>query len=149
MVKAEAPKRFLLTVAYPVYSPDVAVAKDGKIDVAAPNVVEQACWDFMGKGCRLGMWHEDGFDDCAVVKENYIYRNPQPWVQTTPAGKVQVIMQGDWLVGSVLTKSTWRLYESGLIGGVSVQGTADRLNRPTQQTVEEIRRRRAWQTQTN
>jgi hypothetical protein len=139
VLKADDERRFLLTVAYPAYKPDVAVAADGFVDVASDRVVEDACWRYLRKGARVGMWHQKGFEKCAEVVENYIYRGPT-WVVKAPNGTEQRIEAGDWLVGMILTPDAWTLYKSKQIGGVSVQGGA-RRSMPTQDTLDRIRRR--------
>lgn len=139
VIKADDSKHFLLTVAYPAWKPDVAVAADGHIDVAPADVVEKACWSFMRKGARVGMWHEPGNEDAAEVVESYIHR-ADPWVIKAADGTEQVIMPGDWLVGLKLAPKPWAMYKAGLIGGVSPQGGA-RRQRPSKQTLEQIRSR--------
>lgn len=125
VIKADDAKRFLLTVAYPAWKPDVAIAADGHIDVAPADIVERACWNFMRKGARLGMWHQREVTDEAEVVENYIYRG-EPWVMKAANGTEQIIMPDDWLVGIVCSPATWALYKSDAIGGVSPQGGARR-----------------------
>lgn len=139
VVKADDAKRFLLTVAYPVFKPDVSVAADGHIDVASDEVVERACWNFMRKGARLGIGHEPGHEDVGEVVENYIWRG-EPWVLKAADNTEQVIMPGDWLVGMVLRDEGWTLYKSGLLGGVSVQGGAQRRT-PSPATLDRVRSR--------
>lgn len=125
VVKAIDEQRFLLTVAYPAMKADVGVAQDGHRDFAPADVVERAAHNFMLKGAKLGMWHEDGHDDCAEVVESYIWR-ADPWVVKAEDGSTQTIMPGDWLVGSILSEESWAMYKSGTIGGVSPQGRAQR-----------------------
>lgn len=137
VVKAQSAKRYLLTVAYPAYKADVAIAADGHIDIAPSEIVERACWSFMRKGAHLGMWHEDGHSDCGEVVENYVYR-ADPWVIKAADGTEQIIMPGDWLVGLILTPRNWSMYEAGLIGGVSPQGRAQRQS-PSQETLALMR----------
>lgn len=139
VIKADDSQRFLLTVAYPAYKTDAAVAADGHIDVASDQVVERACWNFMRKGAKLGMWHKDGNSDCGEVVENYVWRG-EPWVLKAADGTDQTIMPGDWLVGMILTEPTWALYKARLIGGVSPQGGA-RRRLPSAETLERMRSR--------
>jgi len=139
VLKAMEEKRYLLTVAYPAYRPDVAIAADGHIDVAPTDIVEKAAWSFMRKGCRVGMWHQDGNPDAAEVVETYIYR-ADPWVIKAADGTDQIVMPGDWLVGAILSPYTWSLYKSGRIGGVSPQGGAHR-QAPSAETLERVRSR--------
>jgi Putative phage serine protease XkdF len=139
VIKADDAKRFLLTVAYPAYKFDVALAADGHIDVAPEDVVERACWGFMRKGARLGMWHEKGHEDAGEVVENYIHRG-DPWHIKAADGTDQTIMPGDWLVGIVCSEYTWALYKSDAIGGVSPQGGASRQS-PSEATLARVRSR--------
>jgi|HubBroStandDraft_6_1064221.scaffolds.fasta_scaffold03839_2 hypothetical protein len=139
VIKADDTKRFLLTVAYPAWKPDVAVAADGHIDVAPADVVERACWNFMRKGARLGMYHQRDVTDEAEVVENYIYRG-DPWVIKAANGTEQLVMPDDWLVGIVCSPSTWSLYKSNAIGGVSPQGGARRRS-PSADTLARVRSR--------
>ncbi len=127
VIKADPEQRYLLTVAYPAWKADIAVAADGHIDFAPDAVVVRACWNFMRKGCELGLYHEDGHDPAALgeVVENYIFR-ADPWVIKAADGTEQVIMPGDWLIGAILTPATWRMFKAGLIGGVSPEGRAAR-----------------------
>jgi hypothetical protein len=139
VIKADDAKRFLLTVAYPAYKFDVAVAADGHMDVASEDVVERACWNFMRKGARLGLWHEAGHSDAGEVVENYIYRG-EPWLIKAADGTDQTIMPGDWLVGIVCSEYTWALHKSDAIGGVSPQGGA-RRRLPSEATLARVRSR--------
>jgi hypothetical protein len=138
VIKADDEKRFLLTVAYPAYKADIAIAADGHIDVAPADVVERACWGFMRKGAKLGMWHESGHNPGEVV-ENYIHRG-DPWVIKAADGTQHTIMPGDWLVGIVCSERTWALYKSNAIGGVSPQGGA-RRQLPSAATLARVRSR--------
>lgn len=139
VIKADESKHFLLTVAYPAWKPDVAVAADGHVDFAPDNVLEEACWYFMRKGAKVGMWHEPGHEDEAEVVENYIWR-ASPWVSKSPDGDDQVVMPGDWLVGLRLKNRAWQLWKSRRIGGVSPQGGA-RRRLPTPESLERVRSR--------
>lgn len=139
VLKADDERRFLLTVAYPVYKSDTAIAADGRIDVAGEKAVENACWRFLRKGAKTGMYHQTGFGHQAEVVENYIYRGPT-WIIKTPKGTSEKIEPGDWLVGMILTPEAWSLYKAGIIGGVSVQGSAKRAA-PSQETLAAVRRR--------
>lgn len=122
VIKANEEDKFLLMVAY---SPNRMPLRgaDKKTDVASPRVLEKACWLFMAKGAKTGMWHEAGHEAEAVCVENYVYRNPVPW---HIEGTDTVIKQGDWVVGFLLSDAAWGLYKSGQIGGVSMQGDAGR-----------------------
>jgi hypothetical protein len=126
ILKSSDEDRFLLTVAY---SPNRIPLKgaDGYLDVATPEVLEKACWRFAMNGYRTGMWHTDGYDGVAQVVENYIYRNPSPWVVKDANETTTTIREGDWLVGLILNEEAWVLYKAGMIGGVSMQGDAKRV----------------------
>lgn len=125
VIKADDAKRYLLTVAYPAMKADVSVAADGHRDFAPPDVIEMAAWNFMRKGARLGLWHQDGHDDAATTVESYIYRGPD-WTVTAADGSEQLIKSGDWLLGVICSPETWSLYQRGEVGGVSPQGGARR-----------------------
>ncbi|MDE2104335.1 MAG: hypothetical protein KGL39_44265 [Patescibacteria group bacterium] len=125
VLKADEENRFVLLMAYsPNHIPQRG--QDQFIDVARPMVLEKACWRFMDNGAKAGLWHEPGHENEARVVENYIYRNPEPWVIKGNNGQEQVIKQGDWIVGFILSPTAWGLYKQGLIGGASPQGSAGR-----------------------
>lgn len=125
IVKASAVDRFILTVAYPAMKADVGRAKDGFRDFADADAVEKACWEFMEKGCKVGLWHEKGHEDCGKVLENSIYRGPD-W----EAAPGHTVKSGDWIVGTRLSGYAWEMYEKGLIGGSSPQGPCERVLNP-------------------
>lgn len=135
VIKSDEEDRFLLMVAY---SPHVMPHRgaDHRIDIASPRVLEKACWRFMAKGARTGMWHEDGHADESVCVENYIYRNPQPW-DVHGDGSL-LVKDGDWVVGFQVSPAAWELYKSGQIGGVSMQGRAGR-KKPSAETLARVR----------
>ena len=125
VLKADDENRFLLLVAYSANKMPLRGA-DHHIDIARPEVLEKACWRFMDNGAKVGLWHEEGHEKSARIVENYIYRNPEPWVLKAPNGDEQVIKQGDWVVGVICDIPTWQLYKSGQIGGASPQGACRR-----------------------
>lgn len=125
VVKSDATRRYTLTVAYPANSPDVSVARDGHKDFAGVAAVEDAAWDYMVKSRNIGLWHADGTDGAGEVVESYIYRGPD-WAITAADGSEQVIKAGDWLLGVRWNESTWDRIQKGEIGGISVQGRAQR-----------------------
>lgn len=137
VLKSSDEDQYLLTV---VYSPNRMPIRgaDGKTDVASPRVLEKACWMWMAKGAKTGMWHETGHDHEAVCVESYIYRNPVPWVVKHPDGTETVIKEGDWLAGFVLSNHAWGLYKSGRIGAVSMQGDAGR-KAPSAETLARVK----------
>ena len=124
VIKSDDEQRYVLMVAYPALKADVSTAQDGHRDFGQAPVIEQACFNFMRKGCKLGMWHQDGYDPGEVV-ENYVYRGPT-WVTKSDDGTEQIIEPGDWLVGMILTPPVWDMYKAGVIGGASPQGKAKR-----------------------
>lgn len=139
VLKAAEEDRFLLLVAY---SPNRMPHRgaDGAIDIVQPRVLEKACWRFMDNGAKVGLWHEPGHGDAARVVENYIYRNPVPWVMKSPAGVEEIVQEGDWVTGMILTRPTWKLYKANLIGGASPQGACSRVE-PRPETLERVRSR--------
>ena len=124
VIKSNDEQRYVLMVAYPSLKKDTAVAQDGFIDFGTAPVIEKACFSFMRKGCKLGMWHKEGYYPGEVV-ENYIYRGPT-WITKSDDGTEQIIEPNDWLVGMILTPPVWDMYKQGLIGGASPQGKAKR-----------------------
>ena len=126
IIKAAAPQRFLLTVAYSASKMPLRGA-DTYIDLVDPEILERACWKFADNGFGVGLYHEDGNADCARVVENYIYRNPVPWVMKAADGTVVEVTAGDWLVGAILKPKTWEQFEKGLIGPTSIQGRVSRI----------------------
>lgn len=136
VLKARDEDRFLLMVAY---SPNRMPLRgaDGKTDLASPRVLEKACWHFMAKGAKTGMWHESGHESEAVCVENYVYRNPVSWAVKNGEHET-VIKEGDWIVGFVLSEPAWEMYKAGEIGGVSMQGAASR-KKPSAETLARSR----------
>ena len=124
VIKSDAKQRYVLMVAYPSMKADVSTAQDGFRDFGQASVIEKACFNFMRKGCKLGMWHKEGYDPGEVV-ENYIYRGPT-WITKSDDGTEQIIEPNDWLVGMILNPDVFEMYEKGLIGGASPQGRAKR-----------------------
>jgi hypothetical protein len=129
--------RFLLLVGY---SPNTMPHRgaDGFLDVASPRAVEKACWRFLLNGGKAGTMHKAGGENAFRVVENGIYRNEIPWVIKSPDGPDQVIRQGDWVIGMILSKETWADYKAGLFGSGSLQGAAERMP-ATAETLERIR----------
>lgn len=125
VVKAEDERRYTLTVAYPANKPDASVARDGFRDFAGTQAVEDAAWDYMTKSRNVGLWHESGTDGSGEVVESYIYRGPE-WAIKAADDSEQIVKSGDWLLGIRWSETTWPLVKEGKIGGVSVQGMADR-----------------------
>lgn len=137
VLKTEDERRYTLTVAYPANKADTAVAADGYRDFAGPQAVEDACWSYTTKSRQVGLWHADGTDGAGDVVESYIYRGPD-WTVQAADGSEQVIKAGDWLLGIRWSEQTWPLVKQGLIGGVSMQGSATRRV-PSAEAVEQLR----------
>lgn len=126
VLKSRDEDHFLLTVVYSPHRMPLRGA-DGKTDLASPRVLEKACWRFMAKGARSGMWHEAGHEAEATCVENYMYRNPVPWIVEHPDGSRTVVKEGTWLAGFILSDRAWAEYKAGRLGGVSMQGDAGRM----------------------
>lgn len=141
MVKSQPERRFGLYCAYPANRVDVSVAADGYQDFASPEAVEDGAWSFMTKSRRIGLWHAQGVDDAGTCVESYIYRGPD-WNVTAADGSQQVIKAGDWLVGIIWEPEPWKLVKSGMINGVSMQGSATR-RKPTPEALAAVRQREA------
>lgn len=137
VIKSNDEQRYVLMVAYPSMKADKGIAQDGFRDFGSAPVVEAACFNFMRKGCKLGMWHKQGYEDCGEVVENYIYRGPT-WVTKSDDGTEQVIEPNDWLVGMILTPEVFEMYKAGIIGGASPQGRAKRRI-PDSSTLAQLR----------
>lgn len=125
VVKAEAARRYTLTMGYPADLLDAAVARDGHIDFASPDEVEKAAWGFLASSPEVGLYHADGTEGAGHIVESYIYRGPD-WTVQAADGSSQVIKAGDWLIGTVWNDAAWDLIKKGEIGGTSMQGTAAR-----------------------
>lgn len=126
VVKASDEDRFLLLV---VYDPNRMPLRgaDQRVDLASPRVLEKACWRFMENGARGGLNHEPGHPEAIRCVENYVYRNPVPWVTDHPDGSQTVVKAGTWLAGFILDEPTWADYKAGKYSGVSMQGDAARI----------------------
>lgn len=121
VVKASAPRRYTLSMGYPAYQPDVAVARDGHLDFASAEEVEKAAWGYLANGAGVGLYHEDGTEGAGRIVESYIYRGPD-W----QIGDNKVVKEGDWLIGTIWSEPAWADIEAELINGTSMQGTAAR-----------------------
>lgn len=133
VVKAQEEQRFLLMVGY---SPNRMPRRgaDGFLDIASPETVEKACWRFMLNGAGAGLMHKAGGENAFKVVENYVYRNPEPWVMKATDGSTQTIHAGDWVIGALCSEQTWKDYRAGKYGSGSVQGGAKR-DAPTPETL--------------
>lgn len=140
VVKSDDERRYTLTVAYPANKPDAGVARDGHQDFASAAEVENMAWDYMLKSRQVGLWHENGTEGSGDVVESYIYRGPD-WRITAADGSEQVVKSGDWLLGVRWAEDTFPLVKSGEIGGVSMQGKANRRV-PTPRDIANLRKNR-------
>ena len=133
LVKASDERRYTLVVAYPANQLDVSVAADGHRDFASKEALEEAAWNYLRKGGKIGLWHADGTEDAGERVESYVWPGDD-W--TTPSG--YVVKQGDWMLGIVWTPEAWELVKEGKIGGVSMQGSAKR-RQPTAEAIAALR----------
>jgi hypothetical protein len=123
IAKDAEPQKFVLGIAYQA-GPDPRIAKglDGGRDYFSEAELERACHSFMLSGQQHGMFHADGTEGAARPVENYIYRNPIPWV----VGPDLVVRKGDWVLGALLDDRPWELVQAGKANGWSPQGVAHR-----------------------
>jgi Putative phage serine protease XkdF len=135
ILKSDGEKRFTLSVGYPAYKADVGVAVDGHRDFAGERATEEACWEFM-KSQDVGLGHEGG-GGRGVIVENYVYRNPVPWVVKAADDSKQVIKAGDWLIGIIWDQQAWDMIQKGEITGTSMQGKA-RRRQPDAASLERV-----------
>ena len=117
------PQRFCLGIAYTAgISQNLAKGLDGGRDAFSESELERACWSFMLTGQQHGMFHADGTEGAARPVENYIYRNPVPWVVDDDL----IVRKGDWVLGALLEDKPWQLAQAGKANGWSMQGAAKR-----------------------
>lgn len=133
LVKAVDERRYTLSVAYPADRADVAVAQDGHRDFASKAAVQEAAWNFMRNGGKVGMMHADGTEGAGEKVESFIWPGDD-W--KTDGG--YVVKQGDWMIGIVWEPEAWELIKAGKIGGVSMQGTAQR-RKATREAIDKLR----------
>lgn len=137
LIKAEAPNRFTLGVAYAANKVDVAKARDGHRDFADPAALEQCAWDYLRKGAQIGLFHEQGTYGHADVVESYIYRGPD-WEVTGVRGDTYLIKAGDWMLGAIWDELGFEAVQKQLVNGWSPQGRAKRLQ-PTPYDLAQLR----------
>ena len=137
LIKAEAPRRFTLGVAYAANKVDVAKARDGHRDFADPAALEECAWNYLRKGAQIGLFHEQGTYGHADVVESYIYRGPD-WEVTGVKGDTYVIKAGDWMLGAIWDELGFEAVEKQLVNGWSPQGRAKRLQ-PTPHDLAQLR----------
>ena len=138
VVKTTPEKRVSVHLAYPSMRPDRARAADGFRDFAGPDAVQDAAWSFMKSGARVGLFHEDGTTGAGTTVESWVHR-ADPWTIKAVDGSSQTIMPGDWLVAIQWPPDTWELVKSGVINGVSMQGSALR-RRPSPEALAALRK---------
>ena len=126
VAKAGPERQFVLGVAYQA-GPDPRIAKgaDGGRDFFTEAELEKAAWSFMLSGQECGLFHLDGTTGAARPVENFLYRNPVPWVVAPDL----VVRKGDWCQGYLLDDQAWRLVKDGKVNGLSPQGVARRRRR--------------------
>lgn len=125
MLKADDERKVALYVGYAAMRADTALAKDQHRDFATAQVIEDNAHNWLAKGAKLGLLHQQSTQDFETV-ESGIHRGPD-WVMKAADGTQQVIREGDWLVAvRAKTPQAWSLIKSGALGGVSVQGRAKR-----------------------
>lgn len=123
IAKDAEPQKFCLGIAYTAgVDPRIAKGLDGGRDVFSASELERACWSFMLSGQQHGLFHADGTEGAARPVENYIYRNPIPWMVAPDL----VVRKGDWVLGALLEDKPWELVQAGKANGWSMQGTAKR-----------------------
>jgi hypothetical protein len=123
VAKDAEPQRFCLGIAYTAgVNPRIAKGLDGGRDVFSEAELERACHSFMLSGQQHGMFHAEGTEGAARPVENYIYRNPIPWVVAPDL----IVRKGDWVLGALLEDKPWELAKAGKANGWSMQGTARR-----------------------
>lgn len=116
-------QQFVLGVAYqPGRDPQIAKGVDGGRDYFTPAELEKAAFRFMLDAQQHGLFHADGSAGAARTVENYIYRNPVPWIVSDDL----IVRKGTWLQGLLLDDAAWRLHKQGKINGLSPQGAARR-----------------------
>ena len=119
--KANDELQYTLVCVYPADKADVAVAADGHRDFASKTAVRDAAWNFLRKGGKVGLAHEDGTDGAGTIVESFLWPGDD-WA--TKSG--YVVKEGDWMAGIVWDDPSWELVKQGKIGGVSMQGSARR-----------------------
>ena len=135
VLKANEEDQVLLMVAYdPNTMPHRGM--DGFIDVVSARAIEKACWKFSDNGAKVSLFHKGMEHQCRTV-ENYIYRNPEPWVIKNKDGSEIVVKEGCWIVAIKCDDPTWLLYKAGLIGGASPEGRCQRIP-PRKETLARI-----------
>lgn len=137
LVKSDDERRYTLVVGYPANKPDASVAADGYRDFASKAAVEDAAWSYLANSPNVGLWHADGTDGAGRVVESYIYRGPD-WTVKAADGTEHTVTAGDWLLGIQWGEQAWDDIKAGRIGGVSMQGRAERRT-PSAEAVASLR----------
>jgi Putative phage serine protease XkdF len=127
VAKGQPEQKFVLGVAYqPGRDDRITKGVDGGRDFFTEAELEKACWSFMQSDQQHGMFHMPGTEGAAQPVENYIYRNPIPWVVPVPGGDPVVVRKGTWVLGAILDDPAWDLAKQGKVNGWSPQGVARR-----------------------
>ena len=133
LAKASDELQYTLVCVYPADKADVSVAADGHRDFASKAAVREAAWNFLRKGGKVGLAHEDGTDGAGTIVESFLWPGDD-WA--TKSG--YVVKEGDWMAGIVWDDPAWELVKAGKIGGVSMQGSAKRRT-PTAEAIAALR----------
>lgn len=125
LIKSDDEQRYTLGVAFAPHRPTDIVHKgaDGKRDIIRSRAIEDAAWNFIRKGAKIGLWHADGTEGHGQVVESYVYRGPD-WTITASDGSTQVVKAGTWLCGATWDVPAWALIQSGALNGYSPDGRA-------------------------
>lgn len=141
-IKSEAKLRYTLGVAYPAFSPDVAMAMDLHRDFASDETVRKAAWGYLADHRQIGLCaysaHVDPDMAAGTVVESYLYPSPDPWVIKAADGSEQTIMQGDWLLGVQWTPDAFAAIERGAVDGFSFVGQTQR-RKPDAESLARLR----------
>lgn len=126
VVKAQAPQRYTLGLAYPAMRPDVAVAADGRRDFVSAEALEKCAWTWLAKYRDVNLFHAGETSGHFTPTESYIYRGPNWSIESPVDGKTYVIKAGSWLLGGVWDPYGWDLVLTGRVRGWSPEGDARR-----------------------
>jgi hypothetical protein len=139
LVKSMEEHRVTIGVAYPANLADAKMAKDGHIDFASKDVVEQIAWRWMKERQQVGLLHESGTEGHGLVVESGIHRGPD-WIVKNADDSETVVSDGDWLLGVEWDEPTWRWIKANPSAGYSPQGRAGRRE-PSAEALAALRSR--------